>query len=62
MERIFILILPIRLLKNLSNPTSNIFIIYIIQACGKYIPATANVQNSQTGQAMDGTYLVEASF
>ncbi|CAH4032786.1 unnamed protein product [Pieris brassicae] len=32
------------------------------QACGKYIPAGSTVQGNQTGVAMDGTYLVEASF
>ncbi|KAJ2939425.1 hypothetical protein O0L34_g10855 [Tuta absoluta] len=32
------------------------------QACGKYIPAGGTVQGNQTGVAMDGTYLVEASF
>lgn len=38
------------------------FFIYLQQACGKYIPAGSTVQGNQTGVAMDGTYLVEASF
>lgn len=32
------------------------------QACGKYMPAASNAQNSQNNQPMEGTYLVEASF
>lgn len=37
-------------------------IFWLQQACGKYIPAGSTVQGNQTGVAMDGTYLVEASF
>lgn len=43
---------------------SNVFCVLCSapQACGKYMPAASNAQNSQNNQPMEGTYLVEASF
>lgn len=46
------------------DPFSNFFYVlyFAPQACGKYMPAASNAQNSQNNQPMEGTYLVEASF